>query len=317
MTDAASKLKPILLAGPTASGKSALALAIAEHVGGVIVNADSMQVYRELRILSARPTPDEEARVPHALYGFVSAAEAYSAGRFARDAAAAIGVARDQGRRPVIVGGTGLYFKTLLEGLSPVPRIGESIRDHWRSEADRIGAAELHRELARRDAVMAARLAPTDTQRIVRALEVIAETGQSLADWQKLRDPPILNEADTVRLLLTVDRFELHARADARFERMMAEGALEEARVIAGMGLDPALPAMRAIGVRPLLAALKSERSLEDAVERAKLETRQYIKRQETWFKSHMIAWKHINAQYMESNMPEIIAFIQGLALTS
>ncbi len=197
MRDASSDLRPILIAGPTASGKSALALAIAEHVGGVIVNADSMQVYRELRILSARPTPDEEARVPHTLYGFVSAAEAYSAGRFARDAAAAIGLARSEGRRPVIVGGTGLYFKALLEGLSPIPRIGDAVRDHWRAEADRIGAAELHCELARRDAVMAARLAPADTQRIVRALEVIEATGRSLAEWQKVRDPPILDEADT------------------------------------------------------------------------------------------------------------------------
>ncbi len=312
MRDAKSELRPILIAGPTASGKSALALAIAERTGGVIVNADSMQVYRELQILSARPTPDEEARVPHTLYGFVSAAEAYSAGRFARDAAAAIGLARSEGRRPVIVGGTGLYFKALLEGLSPIPRIGDAVRDHWRAEADRIGAVELHRELARRDAVMAARLAPTDTQRIVRALEVIEATGRSLAEWQKVRDPPILDEADTVRLLLTLDRSELQARAEARFDRMMAEGALDEARVIAGMGLDPNLPAMRAIGVRPLLSALKGEHSLDAAVELAKLETRQYIKRQETWFKSHMISWNIVNAQYMESKMPEIFAFIQG-----
>jgi tRNA dimethylallyltransferase len=312
MRDAKSELRPILIAGPTASGKSALALAIAEHVGGVIVNADSMQVYRELRILSARPTPDEEARLPHLLYGFVPAAEAYSAGRFARDAAAAIGLARSQRRRPVIVGGTGLYFKALLEGLSPVPRIGEAIRAHWRSEAGRRGAADLHRELVRRDAAMAARLAPTDTQRIVRALEVIEETGRSLAEWQKVREPPILNEADTVRLLVTLDRAELQARAGARFDRMMAEGALEEVRVIAGMGLDPASPAMRAIGVRPLLASLEGEGSLDDAVELAKIETRQYIKRQENWFKSHMISWKHESAQYMECNMTEIFAFIQG-----
>jgi tRNA dimethylallyltransferase len=312
MRDASAKPKPILIAGPTASGKSALALAIAEKVGGVIVNADSMQVYRELRILSARPTPDEQARVPHALYGFVPAAEAYSAGRFARDAAAAIATVRSEERRPVIVGGTGLYFKALLEGLSPIPRIGEAIRDHWRSEADRRGAVDLHLELVRRDAVMAARLAPTDTQRIVRALEVIEETGRSLAEWQKVREPPILNEADTVRLLLTLDRAELQVRADARFDRMVAGGALEEVRVIAGMGLDPALPAMRAIGVRPLLSAINGERSLEDAVLAAKLETRQYIKRQETWSKSYMISWKIHNTQYMESNMAEIFAFIQG-----
>jgi tRNA dimethylallyltransferase len=146
----------------------------------------------------------------------------------------------------------------------------------------------------------------------VRALEVIAETGQSLAEWQKVREPPILNEADTVRLLLTLDRAELQVRADARFDRMVAGGALEEVRVIAGMGLDPALPAMRAIGVRPLLSAINGERSLEDAFQAVKLETRQYIKRQETWFKSHMISWKEYNTQYMESNRAEIFAFIQG-----
>ena len=194
--------KAILIAGPTASGKSALALAIAERVGGVIINADSMQVYRELRILSARPTPEEEKRVPHKLYGFVPASEAYSAGRFVRDAAEAIAAARSEGRRPIIVGGTGLYFKALLEGLSPIPRIDDAIRDHWRSEAARRGAAALHRELAQRDATMAARLAPADTQRVVRALEVLEQTGRSLAEWQMDRSPPVVDEAQTVELLL-------------------------------------------------------------------------------------------------------------------
>ena len=308
MTDAG---KAILIAGPTASGKSALALAIAERIGGVIINADSMQVYRELRILSARPTPEEEKRVPHKLYGFVPASEAYSAGRFVRDAAAAIAAARSEGRRPIIVGGTGLYFKALLEGLSPIPRIDDAIREHWRSEAARRGAAALHRELAQRDATMAARLAPADTQRVVRALEVLEQTGRSLAEWQMDRSPPVVDEAETVELLLNLDRSELHARADARFERMMAEGALEEAKALAGLGIDPSLPAMRAIGVRPLIAAVERKCSLEEAVGAAKLETRHYVKRQETWFKRQMISWRHINAQYMESNMAEIFAFIQ------
>ena len=308
MTDAS---KAILIAGPTASGKSALALAIAERVGGVIINADSMQVYRELRILSARPTPEEEKRVPHRLYGFVPAGEAYSAGRFVCDAAAAIAAARSEGRRPIIVGGTGLYFKALLEGLSPIPRIDDAIRDHWRSEAARRGAAALHRELAQRDATMTARLAAADTQRVVRALEVLEQTGRSLAEWQMDRTPPVVDEAQTVELLLNLDRSELHARADARFERMMAEGALEEAKALAGLGIDPTLPAMRAIGVRPLIATVERKCSLEEAVGAAKLETRHYVKRQETWFKRQMISWRHINAQYMESNLAEIFAFIQ------
>jgi tRNA dimethylallyltransferase len=310
MSDAKTNAAPILIAGPTASGKSALALAVAEHVGGVIINADSMQVYRELRILSARPGADEEARVPHALYGFVPAAEAYSTGRFVKDAAAAIGEARNEGRRPVIVGGTGLYFKALLEGLSPIPQIDDAIRNHWRAEAERRGAADLHRELMARDELMAARLAPGDTQRIVRALEVIEQTGKSLADWQRQPGTPIVEEAKTVRLLATLDRAELHTRADARFDRMIAEGALEEARALADLNLDPALPAMRAIGVRPLVSAARGETSLEAAAVAAKMETRQYVKRQETWLRRNMSSWMPVETKYMESYMREIFAFI-------
>ena len=310
MSDAKTNAAPILIAGPTASGKSALALAVAEHVGGVIINADSMQVYRELRILSARPGADEDARVPHALYGFVPAAEAYSTGRFVKDAAAVIAEARNDGRRPVIVGGTGLYFKALLEGLSPIPQIDDAIRNHWRAEAERRGAADLHRELMARDELMAARLAPGDTQRIVRALEVIEQTGKSLADWQRQPGTPIVEEAKTVRLLVTLDRAELHTRADARFDRMIAGGALEEARALADLNLDPALPAMRAIGVRPLVSAARGETSLEAAAAAAKMETRQYVKRQETWLRRNMSSWRSINTQYMESNMREIFAFI-------
>jgi tRNA dimethylallyltransferase len=303
--------KAILIAGPTASGKSALALAMAERFGGVIINADSMQVYRELRILSARPSAAEEARVPHRLYGFVPAQEAYSAGRFVRDAAAAIAAARSAGRRPIIVGGTGLYFKALLEGLSPMPRIDEAIRAHWRGEADRRGAAELHRDLGTRDPVMAARLRPSDTQRIVRALEVFEQTGRSLAEWQTEQGRPVIEEAETLRLLLTLDRSVLQARADARFDKMLEAGAMEEVQAVAALGLDPALPAMRAIGVRPLLAVLNGTASLEEATAAAKLETRHYVKRQETWYKRNMISWFNVNAQYMESNISEIFAFIQ------
>ena len=310
MSDARNKSAPILIAGPTASGKSALALAIAEHVGGVIINADSMQVYRELSILTARPQSDEEARVPHMLYGFVPAAEAYSTGRFIADVTDAIAKAREAGRRPVIVGGTGLYFKALLEGLSPIPRIDSEIREHWRAEAERRGAAELHRELMVRDAQMAERLAPADTQRIVRALEVLEQTGRSLADWQKVRGVPVVREAEAVRLLVTLDRAELHARADARFDRMIAVGAVEEVRALAALGLDPDMPAMRAIGVRPLLSVVKGESALGAAAEAAKAETRQYIKRQETWHRRYMISWRRVTKQYMESQTRDIFAFI-------
>jgi tRNA dimethylallyltransferase len=295
MSAADRHLKPVLIAGPTASGKSALATAIAERAGGVIINADSMQVYRELRVLSARPTAEQEARVPHALYGFVPASDAYSVGGFVRDAGVAIAKAREEGRRPIIVGGTGLYFKALLEGLSPIPDIRDDVREHWRGEAERRGAAALHDDLQVRDPLMAARLAPTDTQRIVRALEVIASTGRSLAEWQTLRGERVLDEADTIRLVVGVDRTELHARADARFEGMMREGALDEARRLSALQLDPDLPAMRAIGVRPLVQLIRGEIDSEKAAAAAKAETRQYIKRQETWLKRHMISWNIVS----------------------
>jgi tRNA dimethylallyltransferase len=303
MSSVAKDLRPILIAGPTASGKSALALAIAERVGGSIINADSMQVYRELRILTARPSPADEARVPHALYGFVPASEGYSAGRFVRDAAAAIAKAQAEGRRPIVVGGTGLYFKALLEGLSPIPDVREDVRAYWRSEAAGRGPEALYAELAARDADMAARLQPFDTQRIVRALEVLQSTGRSLAEWQTLKGDPILNEADTERFVVRVDRAELCARADDRFARMIGEGAIEEVRALSEMQLDGGLPAMRAIGVRPLLSVLRGELSLDESVVASQVETRQYIKRQETWLKSKMISWTAIDTKYMESLM--------------
>jgi tRNA dimethylallyltransferase len=310
MSAAPNYTKPILIAGPTASGKSALAMAIAERVGGEIINADSMQVYRELRILSARPTLDDEARVPHALYGFVPASEAYSVGRYVRDAAAAIAKAQREGRRPVVVGGTGLYFKALLEGLSPIPQVAEDVRAYWRGEGERRGAGTLHGELERLDPTMAERLAPTDVQRIVRALEVIQSTGRSLADWQSLRGDPVIEETGTVRLLVNGDRAEFHARADARFEKMMREGALDEVRALSLLQLDPDLPAMRAIGVRPLIQLVRGEMTENEALASAKAETRQYIKRQETWIKRYMISWKAFETKEMERSLRDIFAFI-------
>jgi tRNA dimethylallyltransferase len=285
-------------------------MAIAERIGGTIINADSMQVYRELRILSARPTADEEARVPHALYGFVPAAEAYSAGRFVRDARSAIAEAQAEGRRPIVAGGTGLYFKALLEGLSPIPDIRDDVRAYWRQESQRRDAAALHLELEQRDPIMAARLALSDTQRIVRALEVMQSTGRSLAEWQTLRGEPVLAEAQTVRLVIELDRADLHARADARFERMMDEGAIDEVRGLLGQQLDPDLPVMRALGVRSLLQLIRGEVSREVATDAAKAETRQYIKRQQTWLRRNMIAWQRLFVKSMETTMREIFAFI-------
>jgi tRNA dimethylallyltransferase len=302
--------RPILIAGPTASGKSELALALAGRLGGTVINADSMQVYRELRILTARPTPEDEARAPHALYGFVSGAEAYSAGRYAADAAAAIAEAQDAGRVPIVVGGTGLYFKALLEGLSPIPAADPEVRAFWRAEAARRPARELHALLTARDPEMAARLMPTDTQRIVRALEVLESTGRSLAAWQREPGRPVLVEAETVRLLLLPDRAGHGALIDARFDAMLAAGALEEARALLAAGLSSALPIMRAHGVPALARHLQGAVSLEEAVAAAKSDTRQYAKRQLTWLRRNMITWMRVDAQEMERLVGRDFAFI-------
>jgi tRNA dimethylallyltransferase len=294
------KGRAILIAGPTASGKSALALALAERLGGTVINADSMQVYRELRVLTARPTPAEEARCPHALYGFVAGAEAYSAGRYAGDAARAVAEARDTGRVPIVVGGTGLYFKVLLEGLSPVPQVDPGVRAYWRDQAAQRPSPELHAMLAARDPQTAARLMPTDPQRIVRALEVFESTGRSLSQWQRQPGSPVLAEADTVRLLVLPEQQALAAAIDARFEAMLAAGALDEVRALLALGLSRELPVMRALGVSALAAHLAGDTPLEAAVASAQAQSRQYAKRQRTWLRRNMIAWKAISTQQMQ-----------------
>jgi tRNA dimethylallyltransferase len=294
---AISSARAILIAGPTASGKSGLALRLAEELGGVVINADSMQVYRELAILTARPPPSELAHASHALYGFVSGAEPYSAGRYAADAAHAIDEARSRGRIPIIVGGTGLYFKVLLEGLSPVPAADPAVRAYWRAQAAKRPATELHAILAQRDPVTAARLMPTDPQRIVRALEVLESTGRSLADWQREPGKPVLAESETVRLLAWPERTLLAAAIDARFDAMMKAGALEEVRALEALGLSTELPIMRALGVAPLAEHVAGRQSLDAAIGAAKTETRQYAKRQLTWLKRNMMSWNRLNSQ--------------------
>lgn len=287
--------KPILIAGPTASGKSTLALGIAEHVGGVIINADSMQVYRELRILTARPSKADEKRVPHRLYGHVSVVESYSVARWLDDMAAVLAHVRAKGLRPIVVGGTGLYFKALTEGLSPLPDIPADVRGRWRDRARHATPGELHAELHQRDPVMAARLAPGDTQRLTRALEVIESTGKSLATWQASRGEPLIPAEAAVKLLADRPRADLIARADRRFDEMIAEGAIDEVRSV--LSLDPPIdaPALRALGLRPLADMLAGHLTREAAVELGRTATRQYIKRQKTWLERHMIAWNRVN----------------------
>jgi tRNA dimethylallyltransferase len=282
---------PILIAGPTASGKTALALALAERLGGPVVNADAMQVYRELRLLTARPSPEEEAVAPHRLYGHVPAARGYSVAAWLADVAPVLAEARAAGRTPIVVGGTGLYFEALTRGLAMVPEIPDEIRERWRRQAACLGPAGLLERLSERDPVMAGRLEDGDPQRLVRALEVIEATGRSLAAWQADTPPALVDPADAAKLVLAPDRAWLHGRIEARLSAMLAAGALEEAAAFARLGLDPALPAGRAIGVAPLAAAARAETSLEDAARRAVVDTRRYAKRQETWFRNRMADW--------------------------
>jgi tRNA dimethylallyltransferase len=286
-----SKPTAILIAGPTASGKSALALRVAEAIGGVIVNADSMQVYRDLRIITARPTAAEEARVPHRLYGHVDAAENYSVGRWLVDAQAALEETLRHGKLPIVVGGTGLYFKALTQGLSAVPPIPADIRAALRARLAAEGPEALHAELGRRDPASAERIRPADGVRIVRALEVIAATGRSLADWQRVGMQPVVVPASAVKVFLDVPRAELYRRIDARFDAMLAAGALAEVQALVARGLDPALPAMKAHGVPWLIRHLRGEISLPEAAEGAKTDTRRYTKRQGTWFRHQLPDW--------------------------
>ncbi len=277
----------ILIAGPTASGKSALALALAQEFGGVIVNADSMQVYRDLRIITARPTPDEERRVPHRLYGYVDAAENYSVGRWCSEAAAVL-AARVAGTPAIIVGGTGLYFNALTRGLAAVPPIPAGIRDDVRTRLTRDGVAALQAELQARDPAAAAKLKPGDRARITRALEVVLATGRSILDWHDSGMPATVDLARAAKVFLMPDRDELLRRIGTRFDAMMAAGALEEVRRLAARNLNPSLPAMKAHGVPWLIRHLKGEVALAEAIEHAKLETRQYTKRQATWFRNQL-----------------------------
>jgi tRNA dimethylallyltransferase len=283
----------ILLAGPTTSGKSALALTLAERFGGTIINADSMQVYRDLHIITARPSPADEARVPHLLYGHVDAAENYSVGRWCVDAQAAIAETRSAGRLPILVGGTGLYFKTLIQGLAAVPPVPAGIRASVRERLAADGVAPLYAELQQRDPVTAARLMPGDSSRITRALEVVLATGRSLSDWHGDGMAPSIDASRAVKLFLDVERTELYRRIDARFDAMLASGALEEVGALARRGLDAALPAMKAHGVPWLIRHLSGQVTLEEAAEGGKRDTRRYTKRQATWFRNQLpdFAW--------------------------
>jgi tRNA dimethylallyltransferase len=282
------QIKAVLIAGPTASGKSALALELALSASGIVINTDSMQVYRDLRVITARPTQDEEARVPHRLYGHVDAAVNFSAGAWVSDAAAALDEAQAEGRLPIFIGGTGLYFKALTAGLSVVPPIPAEVRESVRARLDQNGVEALHAELARRDPRAAERLNLRDRTRIARALEVVEATGRSLLDWHHEGQPPLLPKGRFRAVFVAPERDELYARIDARFEAMLGAGALGEVERLAARNLDPLLPAMKAHGVPALIRHLRGELSLAEAAAIGQADTRHYAKRQFTWFRHQL-----------------------------
>lgn len=276
----------LLIAGPTASGKSRLAVEIARETGGTVVNADAMQVYRDLRIVTARPGPDDEAAAPHRLFGHVDGAVNFSVGRYLDDASALLGTLGAS--LPIVVGGTGLYLRALRDGLSEIPPVPDAIRARVRAEAEGVASPDLHAALARRDPEDAARLRPTDRQRILRALEVLAATGRPLAAFQGTRSPGPLAGRRCLAVFLAPDREALREAIDRRFERMTEAGALDEVLALAARALDPALPVMRAHGVPGLLGHLAGGVTLAEAVARGQADTRAYAKRQFTWFRHQM-----------------------------
>lgn len=266
-------------------------MAIAQRFGGTVVNTDSMQVYADLRIITARPMITEEASVPHRLYGHVDGAVNYSAARYVADVTALLAELGESGSLPVLVGGTGLYFKALTEGFSAIPPVPEAVREAFRARVEGLETAMLHAELAACDAAMAQRLRPSDRMRVMRALEVFEATGRSLASFHGARQPGPLDGLPLVKIFVSPEREEVRARIDRRFEQMMGQGALEEVAALRERGLDPLLPVMRAHGVPGLIAHLDGKLSLEDAIRKGQADTRAYAKRQVTWFRHQMAGW--------------------------
>lgn len=286
-----------LIGGPTASGKSALALDLALRTGGAIVNADALQLYQDLRVLSARPTAAEEALAPHRLYGVADAAEGWSVGRWQRAALAELEALAREGRTAVVVGGAGLYFRSLTHGLAEIPSVAAGVRARAAARWDELGEAAFRAELAGRDPAAAERIFPGDRQRLLRAWEVAEATGRSLSDWQAATEAP-LAAGDYAAVVVEPPRAILYARCDARFDAMLAGGAVEEVRALVARRLDPDLPAMKAVGVRELGRFVAGELDLEAATALARQETRRYAKRQLTWFRRQTPDWPHFDPTY-------------------
>jgi tRNA dimethylallyltransferase len=302
------KFDAVLIAGPTASGKTQAALGVADEIDGAIVNADSMQIYRELRVLTARPSDAEMARLPHHLFGHVSVREHYSVGRYQTDAARALEQIRNSRKMPIFVGGTGLYFAALTDGLADMPTVPASVRAGARARLKKIGNDAFHAELALRDPEMATALRPSDTHRVLRAAEVLEATGRSLSAWQGGEGRAVLDGLNLAKFVLDVPRAELRDRIEARFRVMLEGGARAEAGAL--MDLDPALPAAKILGLRELNAASRGEISDEEAISLAVTRTRQFAKRQSTWFRNRMADWPRTSAVDESNIIAEILSQI-------
>lgn len=298
-----------LIAGPTASGKSALALRLAERDGGEIVNADALQLYADLRLLSARPTPEEQARAPHHLYGIADAADGWSTGRWLRAATETLAEIAARGRPAIVVGGTGLYFHALTRGLAEIPAVPAEVRRLTAADYQALGEAEFRERLHGVDPAAAARIAPGDRQRLSRAWEVHAASGAALSDWQA-RTKPALAAGSWRGVVLEPPRARLYQRCDARLEAMVAQGGLEEAEALAARGLDPALPALKAVGLRELAAHIRGEATLAEALAAAQMATRRYAKRQLTWQRNQVPNWPRITAAETADQWPEWVSAI-------
>lgn len=301
-----------LIAGPTASGKSALALRLAQEIGAEIVNGDALQLYADLRLLTARPSVEEEAQAPHQLFGTVDAADGWSVGRWQRAATSVLGDIAERGRPAVVVGGTGLYFRALTHGLANVPQTPAEVRRASAADFDALGEAAFRDRLAQVDPAAEARISPADRQRLSRAWEVYAATGTSLSDWQARTDPA-LEPASWNAVALEPPRQALYDRCDVRLENMIDQGALDEVAALAARELDPALPAMKAVGYRELAAYLRGETSLAEGLDAAQRETRRYAKRQSTWLRGQMADWPRIDAVDHESQWRQFLALSPAL----
>jgi len=301
----------VLVAGPTASGKSAAAIGLADRLNGALINTDSMQVYREARILTARPDENDLSRSPHHLYGHVSVHESYSAARYLLDVLAVIDEVRQRGMLPIFVGGTGLYFGALTEGLADIPSVSQSIRAKQRTRHAELGNEAFFAEFAARDPQTAARLRASDTQRVLRASEVFEATGRPLSEWQQAPGPAPLAGMNLARFVLSPPRAELHRRIDQRFDQMIAAGAMNEIALLGD--IDPALPSAKILGLRELRRVRDGNSTMEEAKSAAKAATRQYAKRQVTWFRHRMADWTWIESENTNEIVAQMLAAIRKL----